>query len=71
MPDALVQQLLELKLFLLWSTPQIIVLLISLTRREDMQVMRRKLSSRLVILTGRNIQNKIGLGDQLIEEDIE
>ena len=38
MPDALVQQLLELKLFLLWSTPQIIVLLISLTRREDMQV---------------------------------
>ena len=30
-----------------------------------------RLSSRLVILTGRDIQNENGLGDQLIEEDVE
>ena len=30
-----------------------------------------RLSSRFVILTGRDIQNENGLGDQIIEENVE
>ena len=33
--------------------------------------MRVRLYSRLGILTGRDIQNENGLGDQLIEENVE